>query len=143
MRFEGTIDELCDVDIAEFVFWLNHVPVALWHRLHEVDDWDVKFRPLAESLVRVHYPGCKIGGMGLWLVEPGKVHPAHIDLQHEDWLVRIHIPLATNAGCITSMDDGEHRMKIGKAYRFNTLALHAVANNGETRRIHFMFDVLR
>jgi hypothetical protein len=145
MRFDGTIDELCDLNVAGLVTWLEAIPVKEWHRLGDpsYENWDATFRPFAEEIVQRFYPGCKVGGMGLWLVEPGKVHPSHTDVQHDDWLVRIHIPLATNGGCVTTMSDGQHRLEVGKVYRFNTLSPHEVANNGDTRRIHFMFDVLR
>lgn len=131
------------MDILDHVAWLWDIPVQDWNRLHEREDWDAKFRPFAEDLLADHYPGCHVGGMGLWLVEPGQSHAAHTDIQPDEWVVRIHVPLATNGDCVTMMPDGDHYMKIGRAYRFNTLAMHAVANRGQTRRIHLVIDVCR
>lgn len=145
MKFEGTINELCDLDISAHVKWLRSIPVTDWHKLGDpaFHNWDAEFRPLAEKLVQQFYPGCKVYGMGLWLVEPGQVHPSHTDIQPDDWLVRVHIPLVTNQLCVTIMDDGPHHLEVGKAYRFNTLANHEVVNRGDCRRIHFMFDVTK
>jgi hypothetical protein len=39
------------------------------------------------------------------------------------------------------MDDGEHHMKVGNAYRFNPTARHEVENRGETPRFHYVTDI--
>jgi hypothetical protein len=82
-------------------------------------------RPIAEALTARHYPGCSVSGVGYFVLEPGQVH----------------VPVTTNDKVIFTMDDGEHHMEVGKAYRFNTLATHAVANGGKTARVHLVFDV--
>ena len=76
-------------------------------------------------------------------LDPGQIHPAHQDMQPTEWVTRVHIPLVTNPHAVATMDDGYHQMLVGKAYLFNTLVTHAVANGGTTPRIHLVFDVKR
>lgn len=115
-RFTGTIEYLGTVDVTGELF------------------------AVAEDLVARFYPGCKFD-FGTWDLAPGQVHPAHIDEQPPHWLARIHVPLTTNPGVIFRMDDGEHHMEVGKAYRMNTLRTHAVENKGETHRVHLVIEV--
>jgi hypothetical protein len=115
-RFTGTIECLGDVDATE-----NPLIIA-------------------GELVRRYYPDCQFS-YGLWDLEPGQVHPAHTDQQPPSWLVRIHVPLSTNPGVVFTMEDGDHHMAVGKAYRMNTLRTHAVENRGKTPRVHLVIEV--
>jgi hypothetical protein len=134
-RFTGTIEKLADIDVDDLADYLSERPVSEWNR-----SWG-GFLPSANAIVEEFYPGCTVPDVGMFVLEPWQVHPAHTDVQPSNWLVRIHIPIITNKGAITIMDDGEHHMEVGKAYRFNTLATHAVYN-GDTYRAHLVFDVL-
>jgi hypothetical protein len=124
MRFVGTIERFAEVDIGELD-----------------PSNDESGRPIAEALTARFYPGCSVSGVGFFVMEPGQVHPAHCDEQPPYWVTRVHVPITTNPGVIFTMDDGEHRMEVGKAYRMNTLVTHAVENGGDTSRIHLVFDV--
>jgi hypothetical protein len=124
MRFVGTIERFAKVDVSGLDI-----------------SRDESGRPIAEALTERFYPGCSVSGVGFFVMEPGQVHPAHRDEQPPYWVTRVHVPVTTNDGVIYTMDDGEHRMEVGKAYRMNTLATHAVANHGETNRIHLVFDI--
>ena len=115
-RFAGTIEELGPIDVTE--------PIE----------------EIARRLVDRFYPGCGFA-LGAWTMEPGQAHPAHIDQQPPYWLARIHVPLETNKDVVFVMDDGEHRLEVGKAYRMNTLRRHAVENRGATMRVHLVIDV--
>jgi hypothetical protein len=117
MRFAGTIEYLCDVDLTK-----SHAEIA-------------------EEVISEFYPGCAVSGIGVWEMEPGLVHPDHWDDQPLYWLTRVHVPLVTNPSVVFTMEDGEHHMEVGKAYRMNTLSVHAVANKGETARTHLVFDI--
>jgi hypothetical protein len=117
MRFDGSIECLGRVDLTK-----DH-------------------KSIAGDVITAFYPGCAVSGIGVWDMEPGQVHPAHRDEQPPYWIARIHVPLITNPGVVFTMEDGEHRMEVGKAYRMNTLATHAVANHGDTTRVHLVFDI--
>lgn len=101
------------------------------------------YRPLALALIAEHFPGCHLGGIGLFRLEPGQIHPAHTDAQPPEWVTRVHIPLQTNPHAVATTDDGPLHMAVGKAYKFDTTAPHAVANGGKTARIHLVFEVMR
>ena len=101
------------------------------------------FRPLALALIAERFPGCRIGGIGLFLLKPGQIHPAHCDDQPPEWVTRVHIPLLTNPHAVATTEDGPIHMAVGKAYKFDTRAEHAVANGGKTPRIHLVFEVMR
>jgi len=107
---------------------------------HE-DIWLAWGETVAIYLTDKFYPGCKIGGVGIFTLDPGQVHIAHQDIQPPEWLVRVHLPIQTNLHCFASSDDGYHAMELGKAYKFNTLRTHAVANAGKTPRVHLVFDI--
>jgi hypothetical protein len=124
MRFVGTIERFAEVDVSGL----------------DISD-NESGRPIAEALTARFYPGCRVSGVGFFVMEPGQVHPAHKDIQPPYWVTRVHVPVTTNDKVIFTMDDGEHRMEVGKAYRFNTLATHAVVNSGKTARVHLVFDV--
>ena len=142
-RFTGTIDELCSVDVSELVKWMTPIPVKEWLKMADASfrGWGEIFRPLATDLTERFYPGCMVSGVGIFVLEPGQVHPAHRDEQPEEWVSRVHVPIFSNENATATMDDGEHAMEVGKAYRFNTLATHAVANGGASFRAHFVFDI--
>lgn len=146
MRFVGTIESFARVDVSAFVDWLSSVPVEDWRKTADADwdEWGGRFGyPLADKLTKTYYPGCRVSGIGIFVLEPGQVHPAHKDEQNPSWVTRVHVPLITSDEALIIMDDGEHRMEVGKAYRFNTLATHAVVNLGKTHRAHFVFDIVR
>jgi hypothetical protein len=124
MRFVGTIERFAEVDVSGLDLSDNE-----------------SGRSIAEALTARYYPGCSVSGVGFFVMEPGQVHPAHKDIQPPYWVTRVHVPVTTNDKVIFTMDDGEHHMEVGKAYRFNTLVTHAVVNGGETDRVHLVFDV--
>jgi hypothetical protein len=143
MRFTGTIEPFADVAVSVYVKRLNAIPVHDWTKMADASwqGWGDWFTPLSSLLVANHYPGCFVSGLGMFVLEPGQVHPAHKDIQPSYWLTRIHVPIITNPKATIIMDDGVHHLKVGKAYRFNTLAMHEVRNDGATHRAHFIFDV--
>ena len=74
-------------------------------------------------------------------VMPGKFIEPHTDQQDPGWITRIHVPLTTNPKAIFFSDDKPYHMEVGMAYKVNTLLKHAIRNDGDTPRIHLMFDV--
>jgi aspartyl/asparaginyl beta-hydroxylase (cupin superfamily) len=99
-----------------------------------------QYEPIV-SVLMGHFPGCHSYQHMLSVVMPGHDIPPHVDPQDPRWLVRVHVPLTTNEQSQFIVDGKHHHMDLGFAYLVNTLAEHAVVNNGATPRIHFMFDV--
>lgn len=57
---------------------------------------------------------------------------------------KIHIPLQTNKKTFFSHGNGKrYFFEVGHAYEVNNRRQHAVMNNGETDRIHFIFECVK
>lgn len=144
VRFTGTVEPFATLDVKHFVRWLDkRIPPHDWPKMSDAAymGWGEMFQPIADTLVRHYYHSCSVSGIGMFTLDPGVIHPAHADVQTPDWMVRVHVPIVTNPGAVIVMGDGEHHLQVGKAYRMNTLATHAVENRGKTPRLHFIFDV--
>lgn len=98
---------------------------------------------VAQSIVDRYYPGCEHGGVGLFTLEPGQVHLAHVDIQPSEWVTRVHVALETNPHCTVTTPTQCLHMALLYAYEFNTRVEHAVSNAGRTPRVHLVFDVRR
>jgi hypothetical protein len=136
-RFSGTIEKLCDVKVKEQIKWfkgildVRYVNEGCWPHLQSLADQ-----------VMINFPtGLKMSSIGVWLMEPKQLHPWHTDLQPDNWIVRIHIPLITNPAVIFTMEDGDHHLDVGSSYLFNTLARHQIENGGNTVRAHVVMDI--
>lgn len=55
---------------------------------------------------------------------------------------KIHIPLQTNEGALFYVNAKKFQFKEGEAYEVNNSAKHAVANTGDSDRIHLIFEYL-
>ncbi len=70
----------------------------------------------------------------------GVIHP-HIDANPAaKWPHKIHVPLTTNPGVVSFFGDREHRFPQGEAVEVNNLGPHWVRNDGDTDRIHLIFE---
>jgi hypothetical protein len=75
--------------------------------------------------------------------------PAHSDVgEHTDKgnylgaVRRHHIAITTNEDVSFFVNKEEKNMKVGDCWEINNSLLHSVKNNGETERIHLLFDIL-
>jgi hypothetical protein len=143
------VEELGAVSVAPMVKWIKAIPFDEWPQQSRLADGKIRpsmvtdeswhgFRdyiyPLMLSSDTCYQPMLSV-------VMPGHSIEPHKDQQPDYWKYRVHIPLVTNAKAVTIMDDGRHNLKVGKAYKLNVRATHAIENFGRTPRIHFMFDV--
>ncbi len=157
-RFLGTVEEFAVLDpvkVEAVVQWITAIPFEDWGQQrppgvlplkpammsnHTWHNFGETLDPLVNDIL-AHYPGCIAQQRMLSVVMPGDSIPGHKDDQCPEWVERVHVPLTTNPQATFVCDDGAHQMQVGRAYRVNTEAYHAVFNRGETPRIHFMFDV--
>lgn len=150
-------EEICKVDVSALQAWLAgpgrsapwivqpHPENGNPERLHQYPTLVV---PVVAAVL-AHFPqGCRTEGMVLNRVRPGQCHAMHTD--HPDpalFLTRVHVPLRTNPGCWHEFEFENHllrfHMEPGTAYTFNTARRHAFGNDGNTERVHLLFDVLR
>ena len=72
---------------------------------------------------------------------PGGVIQPHIDANPAaKWPHKIHVPLQTNDKVGFRIGDVIHHFPVGEAVEVNNLGPHAVRNDGETDRIHLIFE---
>jgi hypothetical protein len=70
----------------------------------------------------------------------GMIHP-HIDANPAaKWPHKIHVPLVTNPSVVSFFGGGEHYFPAGAAVEVNNLGPHWVRNNGDTERVHLIFE---
>lgn len=136
----------CDpTPIAE---WITAIPFEDWPQQTHLEDKKIRpamvtdlgwhgFGDVTEPLVR------KIADKDyrrmLSVIMPGHVIPAHRDVQ--DHVTRVHVPITTNEQAKVHFGNESFHMQVGTAYLFNTEELHTIRNDGETPRIHLMFDI--
>lgn len=146
---------LASVDIAAAVSWLSAIPWGAWpqQRLGELRpamvtdlEWHsfgVVVGPVVDSLMQ-HFPvGAVPFQRMLSAVMPGHSIESHCDQQAPYWLCRVHVPLMSNDRAWFLSGGARHYLKPGFAYCIDTRAEHGVINDGDTPRVHFMFDVRR
>ena len=74
-------------------------------------------------------------------MRPGAVIHPHIDANPAaKWPHKIHVPLTTNADVVSFFGGDEHYLPPGEAVEVNNLGPHWVCNNGDTDRIHLIFE---
>lgn len=150
-RFTGTVEAFCDVDVSDAASWIQGVAFEDWPQQRPVNgnirpamvtdlDWN-GFGKVAYPIIRA----CGFEGQAYQLmlsaVMPGQQIEPHCDAQADYWLTRVHVPLITNPKAWYAVEGKKFFMKVGKAYRINTMREHAAGNDGATPRVHFMFDV--
>jgi len=72
---------------------------------------------------------------------PGGVIQPHIDANPAaKWPHKIHVPLVTNHKVGFRIGDTIHHFPVGEAVEVNNLGPHAVRNDGDSDRIHLIFE---
>lgn len=154
-RFAGTCEPFTPVDAAGLVSWIGGIPFEDWPQQHRLDDGQIRpamatdlswhgfgeiAAPVVASVMAL-LPSCEAHQQMVSVVMPGHDIPPHRDSQAPTWRCRVHVPLTSNDRSLFLVGGVAHSLKVGMAYRVNTEAEHAVVNDGNTPRIHFMFDV--
>ena len=70
----------------------------------------------------------------------GIIHPHRDTNASAKWPHKIHVPLLTNDQVAFSIDGTTYHFPEGEAVEVNNMATHAVANRGDTNRIHLIFE---
>ena len=154
MAWDGSLEPFVPVDVGDVIGWLESVlpldPSLLdaWSNRHVMitdPTWN-GFRQATNNLVSDimcrQFPGYGEQTRMLSVVLPGRKVEPHRDEQPHEWHVRIHVPLMTNENTLFYSAGVPHHMQVGMSYLVNTREEHAITNDGETPRIHFMFDVV-
>lgn len=76
-------------------------------------------------------------------LKAGGVVTPHIDEgPYSDHFTRFHLVLSTNAGCLFNSGHEVVHMPAGELWQFDHKARHHFVNNGDTDRIHIIFDAV-
>lgn len=116
-----------------------------WRGSHDRPAWS-QWRPLLEPVlaqaVRAYgYARGVFPRVMLARMPPGGVIHPHIDANPAaKWPHKIHVPVSTNAGVVSFFGGGEHHFPTGQAVEVNNLGPHWVRNNGDTDRVHLIFE---
>lgn len=116
-----------------------------WRGSHDRPAWP-QWRPLLEPVMaqavsdygyaRGAYPRVMLARM-----PPGGVIHPHIDANPAaKWPHKIHVPLTTNPGVVCFFGGDEHHFPVGEAVEVDNLGGHWVRNDGDTHRIHLIFE---
>lgn len=156
-RFQGTCEFLAYVNhdtLTETLEWLHSFPLSDWPQQGRYGEpikpamptnllWQgfgVGTQKLVDEVMS-YFPGTYPMQRMMGCIMPGNDIQRHRDSQPPQWITRVHIPLTSNPKALFVMDDGPHHMDVGKCYRVNTEAYHAIRNDGDCPRIHLMVDV--
>ena len=116
-----------------------------WRRSYDRPAWpqwrDLLAPVLAQAVGDYGYARGVFPRVMLANMPPGGVIHPHIDAgPAAKWPHKIHVPVSTNAGVVSFFGGGEHHFPIGGAVEVNNLGPHWVCNNGDTARVHLIFE---
>jgi hypothetical protein len=151
-RFRGSVEFLACVHVLDLVAWIETIRFEAWPQQSRselkpamVTDlaWH-RFGAMSDGIVAALmelFPSARAHSRMLSAVMPGHRIEPHMDQQSDAWLCRVHCPLTSNDESSFVVAGSGHVMRVGQAYMVNVLVEHSVTNDGETPRIHLMFDV--
>ncbi len=116
-----------------------------WRGSHDRPAWthwrQVLEPVLAEAVGDYGYARGVFPRVMLARMRPGGVIHPHIDANPAaKWPHKIHVPLSTNPGVVCFFGDREHHFPAGEAVEVNNLGPHWVRNDGDSDRIHLIFE---
>lgn len=122
--------------VANFQDWRQSYHRPLW------GEWQALLQPVLEQATADYgyasgaYPRIMLARMA-----PGGVILPHRDQNPAaKWPHKIHVPLLTNERVVFTIDGIDYHIAEGEAAEVNNMAPHAVANRGDTDRIHLIFE---
>ena len=114
-------------------------------KVRRASGWDLlsaEAKPVIDQVVTKHYPsGGNLLRAMVTRLAPGRRIARHKDF-HPSFSVahRIHVPLVTNSGVEFVVGSEHVPPRAHFAFELNNLMTHYVINNGNSTRIHFIFD---
>lgn len=137
-RFDA-LDRTCHIPfrfVRNFDDWRVSDDMRLW------SDWRALLEPALQRATAAY--GYKRGAfpriMLARMAPGGVIHPHRDGNPSAKWPHKIHLPLLTNPQVTFEVDGVGYHLPEGEAVEVNNMAVHAVANRGETDRIHLIFE---
>lgn len=116
-----------------------------WRASHDRALW-AQWRPLLEPVMRqataaYGYANGMFPRVMLARMAPGGEIKPHRDANAAaKWPHKVHVPLQTNDRVTFFVDGVGYRLPEGEAVEVNNMGVHAVKNDGDTDRIHLIFE---
>lgn len=122
--------------IRDFQDWRTAYDRPLWTQ------WRELLEPvLAQAVAPYGYARADFPRVMLARMAPGGVIKPHRDANPAaKWPHKIHVPLLTNDKVVFFIDGTGHHFAEGEAVEVSNMAVHAVENNGDSDRIHLIFE---
>lgn len=122
--------------VSDFQDWRKHYERPLWSSWHEL------LEPvMAQAVAPYGYANAEFPRVMLARMAPGGVIKPHRDANPAaKWPHKIHVPLLTNDRVVFFIDGTGYHFVEGEAVEVSNMAVHAVENNGDTDRIHLIFE---
>lgn len=116
--------------------WRDSYDRPLWR------EWRALLEPvLAQATAAYGYRRGAYPRIMLARMAPGGVVKPHRDMgPAARWPHKIHLPLQTNDRVTFHIDGTGYRLAEGEAVEVNNMGLHAVTNEGDSERIHLIFE---
>ena len=105
-------------------------------------EWRALLEPVMAAAVRDYgYARGVFPRVMLARIRPGGVIHPHIDANPAaKWPHKIHVPLSTNPAVVSFFGGEEHHFPVGEAVEVDNLGPHWVRNDGDTDRVHLIFE---
>ena len=98
---------------------------------------------MRQAVAPIGYKNGYFSRVMLAFMPPGSGIPEHIDGHTRGWIAhKIHIPIITNPQARFFVKGQEYYFEKGKVYEVNNGAMHGARNDGNTARIHLIFEYL-
>lgn len=122
--------------VSDFQDWRRHYERPLWR------SWRALLEPvLMQAVAPYGYANAEFPRVMLARMAPGGVIKPHRDANPAaKWPHKIHVPLLTNERVVFFIDGVGHHFAEGEAVEVSNMAVHSVENNGDTDRIHLIFE---
>jgi len=122
--------------VSDFQDWRKHYELPLW------ESWRALLEPvMLQAVAQYGYANAEFPRVMLARMAPGGVIKPHRDANPAaKWPHKIHVPLLTNDRVVFFIDGVGYHFVEGEAVEVSNMAVHAVENNGDTDRIHLIFE---
>ena len=121
------------VNVSVNVFDFHDSPI--W------DEWKGVLLPIMEQAAkRLGYKNYRFPRVMLARLPPGGKISPHADLSASHYIHKIHVPLVTNPEAMFHVGRQAKHLPAGEIVEVNNKRMHAVENDGDQDRIHFIFE---
>ena len=105
------------------------------------DEWKDVLLPIMEKAAkRLGYENHRFPRAMLARLPAGGEISRHLDRDASYYIHKIHVPLITNPKTIFRVGEQARHLPVGEIVEVNNKRMHAVKNDGEKDRIHFIFE---